>query len=76
MFGFLREGKLQALDMLLKKLKAGAHRILIFTQMAKMLDVLERFLNFHGHIYLRLDGATKVENRQVIFVVNVGRTFD
>ncbi|XP_071849839.1 helicase domino-like isoform X3 [Apostichopus japonicus] len=59
-------GKLQALDMLLKKLKAGAHRILIFTQMAKMLDVLERFLNFHGHIYLRLDGATKVENRQIL----------
>lgn len=41
-------------------------RILIFTQMTKMLDVLERFLNYHGYIYLRLDGTTKVEQRQVL----------
>ena len=33
--------------------------------MTKMLDVLERFLNYHGYIYLRLDGNTKVEQRQV-----------
>ena len=32
--------------------------------MTKMLDVLEAFLNYHGHIYLRLDGTTKVEQRQ------------
>lgn len=31
-----------------------------------MLDVLEAFLNFHGHIYLRLDGTTKVEQRQIL----------
>jgi len=29
-----------------------------------MLDVLEVFLNIHGHTYLRLDGATRVEERQ------------
>ena len=40
-------------------------RALIFTQMTKMLDVLESFLNYHGHIYVRLDGTTKVEQRQV-----------
>lgn len=40
-------------------------RVLIFTQMTKMLDVLEKFLNHHGHVYLRLDGSTKVEQRQV-----------
>ncbi|KAJ8986040.1 hypothetical protein NQ317_013925 [Molorchus minor] len=34
--------------------------------MTKMLDVLEAFLNFHGHIYLRLDGTTKVDQRQVL----------
>uniref|UniRef100_A0A2M4CNK1 Putative chromatin remodeling complex wstf-iswi small subunit n=1 Tax=Anopheles darlingi TaxID=43151 RepID=A0A2M4CNK1_ANODA len=59
-------GKLQTLDRLLKKLKSGGHRVLIFTQMTRMLDVLEAFLNFHGHIYLRLDGTTKVEQRQVL----------
>ncbi|KAK9731569.1 Helicase conserved C-terminal domain [Popillia japonica] len=53
-------GKLQTLDKLLRKLKCEGHRVLIFTQMTKMLDVLEAFLNFHGHIYLRLDGTTKV----------------
>lgn len=58
-------GKLQNLDMLLRKLKSGHHRVLIFTQMTRMLDVLEAFLNYHGHIYLRLDGTTKVEQRQV-----------
>ncbi|XP_043473179.1 helicase domino isoform X1 [Leptopilina heterotoma] len=59
-------GKLQSLDQLLRRLKSGAHRVLIFTQMTRMLDVLEAFLNFHGHIYLRLDGATKVDQRQVL----------
>ena len=33
--------------------------------MTRMLDVLERFLNYHGFIYLRLDGSTKVDQRQV-----------
>ncbi|XP_044753468.1 helicase domino [Coccinella septempunctata] len=59
-------GKLQTLDKLLRKLKSEGHRVLIFTQMTKMLDVLEAFLNFHGHIYLRLDGTTKVDQRQIL----------
>ena len=59
-------GKLQALDKLLRKLQAGGHRALIFTQMTKVLDILERFLNIHGHKYLRLDGSTKVEQRQIL----------
>jgi E1A-binding protein p400 len=57
---------LQVLARLLHDLKAGSHRVLIFTQMTKVLDVLESFLNFHGHTYLRLDGSTKVEQRQVL----------
>ncbi|XP_073971581.1 domino helicase isoform X3 [Rhodnius prolixus] len=59
-------GKLQSLDRLLRKLKSDHHRVLIFTQMTRMLDVLEAFLNFHGHIYLRLDGTTKVDQRQAL----------
>ncbi|KAF2964609.1 hypothetical protein GQX73_g8964 [Xylaria multiplex] len=59
-------GKLQVLDRLLRRLQAGGHRALIFTQMTKVLDVLEQFLNIHGHKYLRLDGATKVEQRQIL----------
>ncbi|KAH9949283.1 SNF2 family N-terminal domain-containing protein [Amylocystis lapponica] len=59
-------GKLQELTRLLRERKAGGHRILIFTQMTKILDILEIFLNFHGYLYLRLDGATKIEDRQYI----------
>lgn len=59
-------GKLQTLDRLLRQLKVDGHRVLIFTQMTKMLDVLEAFLNYHGHIYLRLDGSTRVEQRQIL----------
>jgi helicase SWR1 len=59
-------GKLQALDKLLRDLQSGGHRCLIFTQMTKVLDILEQFLNIHGHRYLRLDGATKIEQRQIL----------
>ena len=59
-------GKLQELDTLLKERRAGGHRVLIFTQMTKVLDVLEIFLNFHGYRYLRLDGSTKIDDRQKI----------
>ena len=62
-------GKLQTLHTLLRRLKTGGHRVLIFTQMTRMLDVLEQFLNYHGHIYLRLDGSTRVEMRQVCVCV-------
>lgn len=59
-------GKLQQLTRLLREKKAGGHRVLIFTQMTRILDILEIFLSFHGYLYLRLDGATKIEDRQYI----------
>ena len=59
-------GKLQVLAKLLLKLHTEGHRALIFTQMTKMLDVLEAFLNYHGYVYMRLDGSTKVETRQCL----------
>ncbi|KAF8768478.1 Helicase domino like protein [Argiope bruennichi] len=59
-------GKLQRLAHLLWELKKDHHRVLIFTQMTRMLDILEQFLNYHGHTYLRLDGNTKIEQRQAL----------
>ncbi|KAG1854196.1 SNF2 family N-terminal domain-containing protein [Suillus subalutaceus] len=59
-------GKLQELSRLLRQRKLEGHRVLIFTQMTRILDILEIFLNFHGYLYLRLDGATKIEDRQYI----------
>lgn len=59
-------GKLQVLCRLLWQLKSQKHRVLIFTQMSRMLDIFEQFLNYHGHTYLRLDGSTKIEQRQAL----------
>ena len=59
-------GKLQQLDVLMRRLVPNGHRVLIFTQMTKVLDILEKFFNYQGYRYLRLDGATKVEQRQVL----------
>jgi SNF2 family DNA or RNA helicase len=57
-------GKLQALAELLRERKRGGHKVLIFTQMSKMLDILEAFLNMNGHTYVRLDGGTSIDQRQ------------
>jgi SNF2 family DNA or RNA helicase len=57
-------GKLQVLAELLRKLKSGSHRCLIFTQMSRVLDILEKFLCMYGYTYCRLDGSTKVNDRQ------------
>ncbi|KIK69039.1 hypothetical protein GYMLUDRAFT_91442 [Collybiopsis luxurians FD-317 M1] len=59
-------GKLQRLTSLLREKKAGGHRVLLFTQMTRVLDILEIYLNFHGYLYLRLDGATSIEDRQYV----------
>ena len=44
-------GKLQVLYDLIFKLKPDGHRALIFTQMSRMLDVLEKFLSYHSITY-------------------------
>lgn len=59
-------GKLQELAVLLRQLKSGGHRALIFTQMTKMLDILEAFINLYGYTYMRLDGSTQPEERQTL----------
>ncbi|KAJ0068644.1 hypothetical protein NL108_010307 [Boleophthalmus pectinirostris] len=50
-------GKLTLLQKMLKKLKDEGHRVLIFSQMTKMLDLLEDFLEYEGYKYERIDGA-------------------
>ncbi|KAJ7630765.1 SNF2 family DNA-dependent ATPase [Roridomyces roridus] len=56
--------KLRFLKMLLPKLKARGHRVLLFSQFVIALDVIEDFLNGEGYRYLRLDGNTKGKDRQ------------
>ena len=65
-------GKLRKLANLLSNLKKDGHKCVIFTQMARMLDILESFMNIHGYSYLRLDGSTRVEQRQrVVDIFNL-----
>ncbi|KAJ1491901.1 P-loop containing nucleoside triphosphate hydrolase protein, partial [Baffinella frigidus] len=59
-------GGLQVMDQMFHKFRAEGHRVLLFTQMSKVLDVIEEFLSFHGFTYVRLDGSTKVEHRQML----------
>jgi hypothetical protein len=49
--------KLRLLDKLLPKLKERGSRVLIFSQMTRMLDILEDFCVMRGHQYCRIDGA-------------------
>jgi SWI/SNF-related matrix-associated actin-dependent regulator of chromatin subfamily A member 5 len=55
-------GKLVVLDKLLKKL-AGGHRVLIFSQMTSMLNILEDYCLFRKFNYCRIDGDTLIEDR-------------
>ncbi|KAG2332464.1 hypothetical protein Bca52824_003644 [Brassica carinata] len=56
-------GKLEMLDRLLPKLKATDHRVLFFSTMTRLLDVMEDYLTFKGYKYLRLDGHTSGGDR-------------
>ena len=57
-------GKMVFLDKLLPKLLAEGHKCLIFSQMKKVLDILERFIRFRKYKYERLDGGTNAQNRR------------
>jgi len=57
-------GKMVVLDKLLKYLKQQGSRVLIFSQMTRMLDILEDYCMWRGYQYCRLDGQTLHEDRQ------------
>ena len=56
-------GKFELLDRIVPKLIKTGHRMLIFTQMTQVIDLLEVFMSYRGIKYLRLDGTTKHEER-------------
>nr|XP_020667216.1 chromodomain-helicase-DNA-binding protein 7 isoform X1 [Pogona vitticeps]XP_020667225.1 chromodomain-helicase-DNA-binding protein 7 isoform X1 [Pogona vitticeps]XP_020667232.1 chromodomain-helicase-DNA-binding protein 7 isoform X1 [Pogona vitticeps]XP_020667238.1 chromodomain-helicase-DNA-binding protein 7 isoform X1 [Pogona vitticeps]XP_020667247.1 chromodomain-helicase-DNA-binding protein 7 isoform X1 [Pogona vitticeps]XP_020667256.1 chromodomain-helicase-DNA-binding protein 7 isoform X1 len=57
-------GKLVLIDKLLPKLKAGGHRVLIFSQMVRCLDILEDYLIQRRYPYERIDGRVRGNLRQ------------
>ncbi|KAJ6575249.1 SNF2 family N-terminal domain-containing protein [Mycena capillaripes] len=56
--------KLARLDTLLQELKTGDHRVLIYFQMTRMMDLMEEYLIYRQYKYLRLDGSSKLEDRR------------
>ncbi|KAJ3082280.1 putative DNA helicase ino80, partial [Quaeritorhiza haematococci] len=57
-------GKMMVLEKLLPKLKAEGHRVLIYFQMTKMIDLMEEYLTYRKYTYLRLDGSTTISERR------------
>lgn len=57
-------GKLTKLDQMLPELKANDHRVLIYFQMTKMMDLMEEYLTFRQYKYCRLDGSSKLSDRR------------
>jgi SNF2 family DNA or RNA helicase len=56
-------GKLKILEKLLDDLKKEGHRVLIFSQMTKMLNILEDLMIYKNYQYFRLDGSTNISDR-------------
>ncbi|XP_061419890.1 SWI/SNF-related matrix-associated actin-dependent regulator of chromatin subfamily A member 5-like [Lethenteron reissneri] len=61
----INSGKMVVLDKLLPKLHEQGSRVLIFSQMTRMMDILEDYCMWKGYEYCRLDGQTPHEDRQV-----------
>uniref|UniRef100_A0A8C4JKW4 Chromodomain helicase DNA binding protein 1 n=1 Tax=Dromaius novaehollandiae TaxID=8790 RepID=A0A8C4JKW4_DRONO len=57
-------GKLILLDKLLIRLRERGNRVLIFSQMVRMLDILAEYLKYRQFPFQRLDGSIKGELRK------------
>jgi chromodomain-helicase-DNA-binding protein 1 len=58
-------GKMMLLDQLLTKLRKDNHRVLIFSQMVKMLNILGDYLHLRGYQFQRLDGTIAAGPRRM-----------
>lgn len=58
-------GKMMLLDRLLSKLRSEGHRVLIFSQMVHMLDILTDYMKLRNYQYQRLDGTVPAAERRV-----------
>jgi superfamily II DNA/RNA helicase len=57
-------GKMVLLDKLLPKLQKEGHKVLIFSQMVRMIDYIEEYCNFREYPCERLDGRVSGNDRQ------------
>ncbi|XP_054904476.1 chromodomain-helicase-DNA-binding protein 1-like isoform X1 [Poeciliopsis prolifica] len=58
-------GKLCLLDSILAFLHKGGHRVLLFSQMTRMLDILQDYMEYRGYSYERMDGSVRGEERNL-----------
>ncbi|CAE6414800.1 unnamed protein product [Rhizoctonia solani] len=63
----MNSGKMVLLDKLLGRLKQDGHRVLIFSQMVRLLDILSDYMSLRGYLHQRLDGtvASDVRKRSI-----------
>ncbi|MCL7025219.1 hypothetical protein MKW94_020526 [Papaver nudicaule] len=57
-------GKFRLLDRLMEKLLARKHKVLIFSQWTKMLDLIDYYLSEKGHQVCRIDGSVHLDERK------------
>lgn len=60
----MNSGKMVLLDKLLARLRQDGHRVLIFSQMVRMLDILSDYMNLRGYLHQRLDGMVSSDARK------------
>ena len=60
----MSSGKMVLLDKLLARLRQDGHRVLIFSQMVRMLDILSDYMSLRGYTHQRLDGTVSSEVRK------------
>ncbi|KAG6434319.1 hypothetical protein SASPL_105944 [Salvia splendens] len=61
-------GKLWVLDRVLVKLQRTGHRVLLFSTMTKLLDIMEEYLQWRRLVFRRIDGMTSLEDRESAIV--------
>ncbi|EGW34939.1 transcriptional regulator [Spathaspora passalidarum NRRL Y-27907] len=61
----MSSGKMVLLEQLLTRLKKEGHRVLIFSQMVRMLDILGDYLSIKGYQFQRLDGGIPSAQRRI-----------
>ncbi|CAD2103405.1 chromatin remodeling protein, putative [Plasmodium vinckei] len=58
-------GKMSLLDKLLPRLKKENSRVLLFSQMTRLLDIIDDYCRWKKYEYLRIDGSTVGDERQI-----------
>ncbi|KAK6456297.1 P-loop containing nucleoside triphosphate hydrolase protein [Scheffersomyces xylosifermentans] len=61
----MSSGKMVLFEQLLTRLKKEGHRVLVFSQMVRMLDILGDYMSIKGYQFQRLDGGIPSAQRRI-----------